>query len=126
MIEMDAETYQILAHGFATYGGNAMYPALGLAEEAGEVCGKVAKFIRKNAGTPPPTDLEIAEAGGTRATADKDFRDALEKELGDVCWMVAELATLYGLSLSGIMFGNIQKLRDRQKRGVIVGEGDNR
>ena len=113
---MDADTYQRSAHEFATYGGNAMYPALGLAEEAGEACGKVAKYIRKNDGTPPPT----------RTTADADFRDALAKELGDVCWMVAELATVYGLSLGGIMHDNIAKLNDRRKRGVIVGEGDNR
>ena len=124
---MDADTYQRSAHEFATYGGNAMYPALGLAEEAGEACGKVAKFIRKNYGMQPPTDRELEATCRIDETADDLlFRDALAKELGDVCWMVAELATVYGLSLGGIMHGNIAKLNDRRKRGVIVGEGDNR
>ena len=41
---MNASEYQVKAHDFASYGENPMYPALGLAEEAGEVCGKIAKM----------------------------------------------------------------------------------
>lgn len=122
---MNAKEYQQKAHEFASYGGNAMYPALGLAEEAGEVCGKVAKFIRKHAGEAPMT-AEYELTYSVTMTDDIQFRSGLAKELGDVCWMVAELCTVYGLDMGDVMKGNIEKLADRKERGVIVGEGDNR
>lgn len=124
---MNALEYQNKAHGFASYGDNAMYPALGLAEEAGEVCGKIAKFIRKNMGFPPATathdDYPSIMDWNTK---NEEFKKDLAKELGDVLWMVAELCTVYGLFLDGVMIANIAKLEDRLNRGVIVGEGDNR
>jgi len=55
-----------------------------------------------------------------------EYREELKKELGDVMWMVAAIATLEELDLSDIMKSNIDKLADRLDRGVIVGEGDNR
>lgn len=120
---MNTRVYQEKAHAFASYGGNEMYPALGLAEEAGEVCGKVAKFIRKHDGEKPATvatpEIDIG-GDDIRFTAD------LRKELGDVLWMVAELCTVYGLDMGDVMQANIEKLADRLNRGVIVGEGDNR
>jgi len=82
-----------------------MYPVLGLAEEAGEVVGKVAKATRKGV----PVDVE-----------------ALKKELGDVLWQLSAVATTYDLDLLDIALSNLQKLQDRDNRGVIVGEGDER
>ena len=124
---MNALEYQNKAHDFASYGDNAMYPALGLTEEAGEVCGKIAKFIRKNMGFQPATvyrdDRSITDYWNEK---NEQFRKDLSKELGDVMWMVAELCTVYGLDLGEVMAENIEKLTDRKKRGVIVGEGDNR
>lgn len=124
---MNASEYQGKAHGFASYGDNAMYPVLGLAEEAGEVCGKIAKFIRKNMGFQPATvyrdDQSITDYWNEK---NEQFRKDLSKELGDVMWMVAELCTVYGLDLGEVMAENIEKLEDRLNRGVIVGEGDNR
>ena len=124
---MNASEYQGKAHDFASYGDNPMYPALGLAEEAGEVCGKVAKFIRKNMGFQPATvshnDYPSIMDWDTK---NEQFRKDLAKELGDVMWMVAELCTVYGLDLRDVMEGNIEKLADRKERGVIVGEGDDR
>lgn len=116
--------YQKKAGEFASYGDNPMYPVLGLAEETGEVCGKIAKFIRKNDGINPFQSIDQLEHA--RREANAEFIDAIEKELGDVCWMVAALATELGLSLDRIMEKNIEKLVDRKERGVIVGEGDNR
>lgn len=86
-----------------------VYPALGLAEEAGEVAGKYAKAVRDCNGI-----------------IDDERRDAIVKELGDVCWFVAELATLLDVTLEDVMQHNIDKLRSRAKRGVIHGSGDNR
>lgn len=82
-----------------------LYPVLGLAEEAGEVVGKVAKAIRKD----KPVD-----------------REALKKELGDVLWQLAAVATTFDLDLFDIAVSNIAKLEDREYRGVIIGEGDDR
>ena len=123
---MNALEYQNKAHDFASYGDNAMYPALGLAEEAGEVCGKIAKFIRKHGGTDPMTARHELENRVTVTDDELKFRNDLSKELGDVLWMAAELCTVYRLDLGEVMAENIGKLTDRKKRGVIVGEGDNR
>ena len=124
---MNASEYQVKAHDFASYGDNAMYPALGLAEEAGEVCGKIAKFIRKNTGVQPANMYrDDCPSIMDWNAKNEQFRKDLSKELGDVMWMAAELCTVYGLDLGEVMSENIGKLTDRKKRGVIVGEGDNR
>ena len=44
-------------------------------------------------------------------------RDKLAKELGDICWYLAETATALDLSLEEIMEGNIEKLRQRYPDG---------
>lgn len=119
---MNASEYQVKAHDFASYGDNAMYPALGLAEEAGEVCGKVAKFIRHNNGMTPQ-DAEKSSSPLMRDEVAK-FRTALMSELSDVMWMVAEIATLNGLGLDEIMEYNIVKLTERMSKGLIDGSGD--
>lgn len=105
--------YQAEAHKTACYLGleerDFRYPVMGLAEEAGEVCGKFAKAVRDENG--------IISA---------ERREAIKKELGDVCWFVAEISTLLGLSLEDVMQGNLDKLADRKERGVLHGSGDNR
>lgn len=116
---MNAEEYQKHANEFSMYGDNPMYPLFGLAEEAGEVCGKVTKYIRKHDGLLPLPP-------GVGGPLDVGFRCDLAKELGDCLWMIAEICTQYGLSLSDVMEYNLVKLKDRKDRGVIVGEGDNR
>ena len=86
------------------------YPVLALAEEAGEVAGKLAKFIRKSKGGVDPLAL----------------RDMVVKELGDVLYQVSETARQFEITLQDVVDVNVHKLTDRQDRGVIVGEGDNR
>lgn len=78
---MTINEYQEKAVSFAQYGGNAMYPALGLAEEAGEVAGKVAKFIRKHGGLGPDTAARSFPhaAGGDIYLANGGTVDALGK-----------------------------------------------
>ena len=83
-----------------------VYPALGLAGESGEVCEKVKKHLR---GDDSP-----------------NLRKDIEKELGDVLWYVANLASDLGLDLDDIATKNIDKLRDRQRRDVLQGDGDDR
>lgn len=105
--------YQKKAHETADYkgmnDGDYSYPVMGLAEEAGEVSGKFAKAVRDDNGL-------ISE----------ERREAIKKELGDVCWFVAEISTLLGFKLEDVMQANLDKLASRKARGVLHGSGDNR
>ena len=121
----NTQKYQRQAHGFAVYGTAYHYPFLGLAGEAGEVCELLAKFERKNHYAPLlGYALQYAEKQGQDVSLDKEFVARLESELGDVIWMVAEIATSFGLTLDGIMEHNIKKLSERKQTGTIVGSGE--
>jgi len=86
-----------------------VYPTLGLANEAGEVAGKVKKIFRDKNG-------EISE----------EDRQALKGELGDVLWYLAQICTELNLSLEEVAEENLSKLFSRLERGQIKGEGDHR
>lgn len=86
-----------------------VYPTLGLANEAGEVAGKVKKIFRDHNG-------EIGDAD----------REALKQELGDVLWYLAQICTELDLSLSEVASANLTKLFSRRDRGTLFGDGDNR
>lgn len=103
---MGMDVYQKKAEKFAIYDARykILYPALGLAGEAGEVADKVKKWIRDG----------------------KFDKEAVAKELGDVLWYVAVLSSELGYPLSTIAEMNIDKLSLRKDRGKIQGEGDNR
>ncbi len=85
------------------------YPALGLAGEAGEVAEHAKKAIRDDHG-------EISD----------ERRAAMAKELGDVLWYVAQIATELDLDLDDVAQANLDKLLSRQRRGVLSGSGDDR
>lgn len=109
---MDLNEYQTKSRKSALYpsfGANYVYPALGLASEAGEVAGKIKKAIRDNNGV-------INEVR----------KEEIKGELGDVLWYTAQIATELGLTLDEIAEGNIEKLYSRLERGTIKGDGDNR
>lgn len=108
---MELSDYQHRARRTAEYPREAWlaYPALGLAGEAGEVAEHAKKMIRDDGGL-------ISE----------ERRAAMAKELGDVLWYVAQLATELGLDLDQIAEENLQKLLSRQRRGVLSGSGDER
>ena len=86
-----------------------VYPTLGLANEAGEVAGKVKKLFRDKGGEISPAD-----------------REALKGELGDVLWYLAQICTELDLTLEEVAEANLSKLFSRQERGTIRGEGDTR
>lgn len=85
------------------------YLTLGLASEAGEVAGKVKKIFR--------------DKGGLVTNED---RADLAAELGDVLWYVAQLADFLDYDLVEIAEGNLNKLKSRSARGVLIGSGDTR
>ncbi len=107
--------YQADASTTAIYKWKVIYPALGLANEAGEVLGKLKKLIRDN---------DVRFDGESRIT-DKQ-RAQLCAELGDVLWYISNLSRDLGLTLNDVATMNLEKLQSRQARGVISGSGDNR
>jgi NTP pyrophosphatase (non-canonical NTP hydrolase) len=50
----------------------------------------------------------------------------MSKELGDVLWYVAQIASELGLDLDEVAQANLEKLLSRQRRGVLSGSGDDR
>ena len=108
---MDLSDYQRQSRRTAEYPREAWlaYPALGLAGEAGEVAEHAKKAIRDDEG-------KISD----------ERKAAMAKELGDVLWYVAQLATELGLDLDEIAGQNLEKLLSRQARGVLSGSGDDR
>lgn len=74
--------------------------------------GLIKKALRGDYGDDPANRLE--------------FRLKLQGELGDVLWYLAEVCTQFGINLEDVAFGNIHKLKDRQGRGVLRGDGGDR
>lgn len=108
----DFRFYQVEARKTAIYpslGNNLWYPALGLAGEAGEVAEKIKKIYRDGEG---------------KVTIEK--RVEIGKELGDVLWYVASIASELKLDLAGIAETNLIKLQSRAQRGKVHGSGDER
>lgn len=97
---MELSDYQRLAGRTARQDGSLerrrLVATLGLTGEAGELAELVKKQIGHGHEIPP---------------------DAMAKELGDVLWYAAAIATLYGLDLAQIAAENIAKLRQRYPEG---------
>lgn len=108
--------YNEEAMNLGFYEDMLIYPALGLAGEAGEVANKVAKLVR---------DKDLMDLD---PIVDLEMEDKLEiaRELGDVLWMVTATANDIGFDLDEIAAMNLSKLKDRAKRGTLQGSGDNR
>ncbi|MCD6270211.1 nucleoside triphosphate pyrophosphohydrolase family protein [bacterium] len=109
---MTFKEYQKLSKETAIYpnvGNNFIYPTLGLCGESGEISEKIKKVLRDKKGEISSND-----------------RIELSKELGDVLWYLAQIATELDLSLEQIAKENLEKLMSRKKRGVLGGSGDNR
>ncbi len=109
---MNLSEYQEKALTTALYpnqGSNPYYPALGLGGEVGEVLNKVKKIMRDH-------DGKLTD----------EYREILRKELGDVLWYVAALASELDLDLDEVAQLNIEKLASRKERGTLSGDGDNR
>lgn len=82
---------------------------LGLVGEAGEAAERFKKIIRDKDGIVDDADRQL-----------------IIKELGDVLWYVATLSHYLGEDLETVGQVNLDKLADRQKRGVLKSQGDER
>lgn len=109
---MDPNEYQRFTNTTAIYPHEqsnskvirAMYCALGLTGEAGEVADKIKKWHRD----------------GEHSALD------IIKELGDVCWYIAQLCEVLDIGFADVLDKNVAKLKSRQNRGKISGSGDDR
>jgi len=104
--EMGLNAYQKAAAKTAIYKAehSILYPALGLAGEAGEVANKVKKMLR-----------------------DGDFdRQAISAEIGDVLWYIAALSRDLNINMHDLAMKNLEKLYGRKSRGTLQGSGDKR
>lgn len=92
-----------------TWGGDSQLERalLGLLGEAGELCEARKKFLRG--------DFDKFE-----------YKNRLIKELGDMLYYLGTLARLNGISLTQVASENVEKILSRKKRGMILGDGDDR
>ncbi len=95
---MDLNEYQREAQKTSIYPASAkiIYPALGLAGEAGEVANQVKKIIRDD-------DGQLTD----------DRKNKIIDELGDVLWYCAAVARDLGIDLNEVGKINLVKLKDR-------------
>jgi NTP pyrophosphatase (non-canonical NTP hydrolase) len=105
----DYQTRSRVTAQYPSIGHPVIYPVLGLANEAGEVAGKIKKVFRDKDGQ-----------------INAETRAALASELGDVLWYLAQVCTELEIPLDEVAESNLTKLLDRQARGRIHGDGDNR
>lgn len=86
-----------------------VFYALGMAEEAGEVAGKIKKVYRDSGGVYTP-----------------ELKEAIILEMGDCLWYMTRLAVFLGFSLGMVAIKNAMKLYGRKQRGTTRGSGDDR
>lgn len=124
--------YQRISGAFAVFPGcdqpgsleGLSYVGLGVAEEAGEVAGKIKKLLRGDDGEGSYVLIYGGRCWQTPMSAERQM--AIAKELGDAQWYIAKAADLIGMSLEEIARLNIEKLTDRVQRNQIKGSGDER
>lgn len=99
--------YQHEAMSYRLPSANTDYALLNLAGEVGELLSKEAKLVR--------------DGGNMR-----DHREAVLKEMGDVLWCLAAIASDYKYTLEDVAKANLHKLYNRKNNNTIQGNGDNR
>ena len=103
---MQLNEYQRQAKTTAIYpiDNGIIYCTLGLVGESGEIAQKLKKVIRGDCYFLHRSDIAL--------------------ELGDVLWYVSQLASELGYDLNAIAEINLVKLREREQRNTLNGNGD--
>lgn len=114
---MNFDEYQAQAKRTAQYPREHRigYPMTMIAGESGELVGRYAKVLRGDFGRGDAADI----IAGNEA-----LHDYFVKELGDILWGIAVLADELGLSFEEVAEKNLEKLRGREHRGTIKGDGE--
>ena len=86
-----------------------VHHALSLAGEVGELCGKVVKQYYRRADWPHG-----------------EFHYKVIGELGDCLYHLTALCNCFGVPIEDLAAHNMAKLKNRQQKGTLVGEGDDR
>jgi len=142
---MDFTVYQARATETAVYPGQGeftglAYAALGLCGEAGETGEQIKKTWRDDRGTRcrfckgaelrdicPESDRGVFSCQPeTYILVTAERAEKIRKELGDVLWYAAQVATEIGADLSDVAQQNIEKLAARRANNLIHGEGSDR
>lgn len=89
------------------------------ADDTGEELGRLKKVIRDEGLLPFPAETEMP-------VLTEENKAKVKKELGDVLWYLAGIASELGLSLTEVAQMNLDKLASRAERGKIGGSGDDR
>lgn len=104
------EQYDAFVHSIAVGPARCFsYCGHGLAEEAGEVNGKIKRHFRGDGNFDNPKN-----------------REAALLECGDTLWYLTALAQAIGSNLQEIVDLNIKKLTTRHAEGKVLGSGDKR
>lgn len=83
----------------------ALFLAVAINGEAGELAEKAKKYVRED---------------------DDEYLAKAEKELGDILWYWSQMVSLLDCNASAVAEQNLDKLQDRQERDSITGQGDDR
>ena len=100
-------TNETIRAGHCDY--NLNYIVKGLAGEVGEFLNKLKKIERDRG-----------------YIIDSDGLISLRDELGDILWYLSMSCFELGLEFDDVAQENLDKLKSRQDRGTIVGDGDDR
>lgn len=95
-------------HGEQNFGG-LCYTVLGLVGEAGEIAQKLKKVLRDKGGL-----------------FDFYAKRGIAEEIGDCLWYLAAMATELDFTLDELAKINLAKLKSRQEREMLQGDGDSR
>lgn len=109
---MTFNEYQESASKTAVYpniGNNPIYPAFGVAGETGEIMERIKIVLRNHDGVFSEESVE-----------------GIKGDIGDVLWYLSQLSKELGISFDDAAQHNIDKLKSRQKRGVLKTEGVNK
>jgi NTP pyrophosphatase (non-canonical NTP hydrolase) len=101
---------------------NMLYMMMGLCEEVGELQGKFSKGIRKK--HIEATSLNNFRCFDMEYNEYEEWLELVQKEVGDVLWMVAGFCNVMGWSLEEVAKLNLDKLAARKAVGTIDGNGD--
>ena len=111
---MTLEEYQEQSRTTAVYPGKGefqglAYCVLGMCGEAGECANDVKKMSRDDRTLRKPERIE-----------------RIVDEVGDLMWYVAQTCSELGISLQTVIEMNREKLKSRQVRGTLHGDGSRR